>query len=224
MRAGLQLEYHLIALLLSLLLFGCGEKSRQTHTSVDPPLFPYRAVDLTMISTEQLAKIGEFIIFGMEKPRSFSIPVPIGKGQCPWCHKLFKEQPEGNRAPSLFGIVGRAEGRVKEDRYRMFASRLEKGEPNSGIKPHAKTGEEYLIESLYCPNCYVVVGQGINGTHDLESPEPMAHRPPISLTDFEIVAVITYLQYWDSDLNSKITAKEDWEHYFNKRLIISPSS
>lgn len=221
MRVNILLKYFIIISLFCLWTIGCGEQSSQPHPSRS---LSYNGIDLKTIAPEQLAKIGEFIIFGMQKPQSVPGTVPIGKGLCPLCHKFFKEQPEGDRAPSLFGVVARAEVRIKEDRYQMFLGEYEKtGEPLSGIKPHAKTGGEYLIESLYCPNCYVVIGQGVKGTQDMESPEPRANKPPLSLTDFEIVAVIAYLEYWDSDLNSKITAIEDWEHYFGKKLTVSAS-
>ncbi|MCG3112894.1 MAG: nitric oxide reductase [Candidatus Manganitrophus sp. SB1] len=175
------------------------------------------AVDLGSVTPEMLATMGKKIVFGTENPSFGKGDVPIGKGQCPLCHMFFQEQ-KADRCPVLIGEEERSGNRVKEERYKAFASRLANGEPNSGLKPHAATGGEYLLESEYCPNCYVVEGFGIKGTNDQESPMPIINKPPIQLTDTEIVAVVSFLQSKDAGEMNKITAKDDWEAYFGKPL------
>ncbi len=175
------------------------------------------AVDLGSVTPEKLAEMGKKIVFGTENPSFGKGDVPIGKGQCPLCHMFFQEQ-KADRCPVLIGEDGRATERVKEERYKTFVSRLADGEKNSGIKPHATSAGEYLLESEYCPNCYVVEGFGLKGTNDQESPMPIINKPPIQLTDTEIVAVVTFLQTKDGGDFTRATAKADWESYFGKPL------
>lgn len=175
------------------------------------------AVDLSSITPEKLADMGKMIVFGTANPSFGGGGVPIGKGQCPLCHMFFQEQ-KADRCPVLIGEEERSSHRFKEERYKAFASRLANGEPNSGVKPHASAGGEYLIESEYCPNCYVVEGFGIKGTNDQESPMPIINKPPIQLTDTEIVAVVSFLQSKDTGDMGKITAKDSWEKYWGKPL------
>jgi len=175
------------------------------------------------ITVERLARIGKLIIFGTDDPRGVLArgEVPIGKGQCPLCHKFFQEH-KADRGPALIAVEARSHFRIKEERYQAFSNRLSKGDDNSGIIPHAQTGGEYLLESEYCPNCYTVTGYGIKGTNDLESAMPIINKPPIKLTDFEIVAVVAYLQSHDTPGDySKVTVLKDWEHYFGKKLPIT---
>jgi hypothetical protein len=175
------------------------------------------------ISSQRLARIGEFLVFGKNDPQVGKDANLIGKGHCPLCHQLLPKQ-EADRAPILLGMEGRAHERVKEDRYQMFVSKYSAdGEPQTGMNPHAKTGGEYLIESLYCPNCYVVKDHGIKGTDDFETGMPIVNRRPIELTDFEIVAVVAYLQAKDTSGDyTKVTAIEDWERYFGKKFTFTP--
>ncbi len=175
------------------------------------------AVDLSSITPEKLAAMGKMIVFGTENPSFGGGGVPIGKGQCPLCHMFFQEQ-KADRCPVLIGEEGRSNNRFKEERYKAFASRLANGEPNSGVKPHAAAGGQYLIESEYCPNCYVVEGFGIKGTNDQESPMPIINKPPILLTDTEIVAVVSFLQTKDDGDFTKWTARDSWEKYWGKPL------
>lgn len=191
------------------------------------------AVDLSSVTPEKLAEMGKKIIFGTDNPLAVLArgEGPIGKGQCPLCHQFFPEQ-KADRCPNLIPLANpsnpndqglfvseeaRSHQRPGSERYKAFASRLANGEANSGIKPHATAGGEYLLESEYCPNCYVVEGFGIKGTNDQESPMPIINKPPIGLTDTEIVAVVTFLQTRDGDF-TKATAKESWEKYFGKPL------
>ena len=181
---------------------------------------PLGVVDVADATPQEMARIGKLLVFGTSDPNVVGGEAPIGKGQCPLCH-LFFDRQRYTRCPDLPGIVLLSESRIKEDRYKMFAEKYASvAEPDSGIKPHAKSGGEYLIESLYCPSCYVAEGSGYN--HSTRSAEPIINKPPISLTDNEIVAVVAYLQFWDTGGNiSKVTAKQDWESYFGEKLTIS---
>jgi len=78
------------------------------------------------------------------------------KGQCLTCHT-------GIRAPEFSGVASRAESRI------------------DGL-----AGLQYLAESLYKPNDFIVPGftQGMTPID----------KPPIALTEQEILAVLAFLQ------------------------------
>lgn len=84
-----------------------------------------------------------------------------GKGTCLSCHTIGSKAP--GRFPDLGGIGARANARKE-----------------------GMSGVDYLAESLYDPNAYVVEG--------FNPGMIAANRPPISLTDTEILTVIAYLQ------------------------------
>ncbi len=192
------------------------------------------AVDVTSVTADQLREMGQKIIFGTDDPEGdlAAGKNPAGKGQCPLCHQFFADQ-KADRCPNLIALsadnAADPDGLLKmteEERshkrpltalYKKFSEQLASGEQNSGIKPHAKSGGEYLIESEYCPNCFVVPGFALKGTNDMISPMPIINKAPIELTDTEIVAVVTFLQTRDGDM-TKATAKESWESYFGKKL------
>lgn len=96
-----------------------------------------------------------------------------GKGTCTLCHS-----PVGGRAPLLDTVGSRAAERIKDPRY----------------KGKAKTGEEYIRESMMEPSTYVVAGFGKPGTNDTVSPMPQINKGAIGLSDVEINSVISYLQ------------------------------
>jgi cytochrome c551/c552 len=96
-----------------------------------------------------------------------------GKGTCELCHN-----PVGGRAPLLEQVGKVAEERLKDTRY----------------KGKAKTGEEYIRESMVEPSAFVVVGFGVTGTNDTQSPMPNVSTGAIGLKGFEVDAVIAYLQ------------------------------
>lgn len=208
----------MILLVLSLLLSACSENTPVTETASPVLVKPMT----NRISAKELALIGERVVFGKNNPQFGKGDLPIGKGRCPLCH-MFHPDQRADRGPVLIGVWARSHSRVKEERYKMFVDHYSKGEPNSGIKPHAQTGGEYILESEYCPNCYSPEGFGIKGTNDMESAMPIMNKPPINLTDFEIVAVLAYYQMKDTPGDySKITAIEDWEHYFGKKFTFTP--
>lgn len=99
-----------------------------------------------------------------------------GKGTCPLCHN-----PVGERAPLLHNMPSVGAERLKDPRY----------------KGKAKTPEEYLMESMIDPSAFVVAGFGKKGTDDKESPMPDVSKGAIGLSDFEMDAVIAYLQAKD---------------------------
>jgi mono/diheme cytochrome c family protein len=84
-----------------------------------------------------------------------------GKGTCLSCHTVGAKEP--GRFPDLGGIGARA-----------------------GSRKPGMSDVEYMAESLYDPNAFIV--EGFN-------PGMVAvSKPPISLSDQEILAVIAYLQ------------------------------
>lgn len=220
---------HLIlgGLFLFILITFFGEKTKvkKSAPSASPPVPVSKSVapvDQDPFSPERLIAVGENVIFGPSRPKfDPNRGVQVGRGQCPACHVLLEEQ-KPNRFPRLIGVVARAGKRVQEERYQMFMKLHEAGEPATGIKPHAKTAGEYLIESIYCPNCYAVDGEGVLENERMESPMPVINRTGVGLNDYEMVAVVAYLQSVEAqgDL-SKVTAKQDWESYFGKKLTAS---
>ncbi|MBI3755683.1 MAG: c-type cytochrome [Deltaproteobacteria bacterium] len=96
-----------------------------------------------------------------------------GKGTCELCHN-----PVGGLAPLLDQVGKVAEERLKDPRY----------------KGKAKIGEEYIRESKVEPSAFVVVGFGVKGTNDAQSPMPVVTSGAIGLKPFEVDAVIAYLQ------------------------------
>jgi len=84
-----------------------------------------------------------------------------GKGLCTTCHTI--GQTGALRFPDLEGVAVRAESRVP------------------GL-----SDVEYLAQSLYEPDSYIVEG--------FNPGMPAINRPPIGLTDQEILCVIAYLQ------------------------------
>jgi len=184
-----------------------------------------------LFSAATLVTEGEFVIFGTNRPTleialSGKIDrMPIGKGKCAFCH-LFVEGHKQDRCPDLRGLEARSRGRTQDTRYKMFSEKYaETPEPVSGLKAKAGTGGEYIIESIYCPDCYVVEGFGIPGSNDLKSEMPVMNHLPYELSDYEIIAVASYLQAKDTPGDfSKVTAKEDWQNYFKKELPLPDDS
>ena len=128
--------------------------------------FPTPTIPLNAYSMtpQELADEGEKIIFG--GLGQSKVQGAIGRGQCPLCHG-FKQGFVSERAPNLWGITAR--------------------------KRLHETSIEYIAESHTCPSCYVVGGFGLKGTENRESPMPRIHKPPISLTIDELIAVDTWL-------------------------------
>jgi hypothetical protein len=158
--------------------------------------------DIASMSPEKLAEMGETIIFGRVvggNPNDGD----VGKAQCPLCHRVSGtvirdrgpdltaawDAPDGSGTKGV--VIGkRGESRVKDSRYMKPDTVQTESHPGSG---RATTSVEYLAESHACPNCFVVAGFGTKGTNDRESPMPIIHKPPISLSLDELVAVDTYL-------------------------------
>jgi mono/diheme cytochrome c family protein len=85
----------------------------------------------------------------------------VGKGLCMTCHTI--GQSGALRFPDLEGVAARASSRVP------------------GLSEI-----EYLAQSLYEPNTYIVPG--------FNPGMPVINKPPIGLTDPEILCVIAFLQ------------------------------
>ena len=96
-----------------------------------------------------------------------------GKGTCYSCHTLNPSAPK-SRGPDLTDIGARAA--TRKPRFAGFSA---KPKPDMGSKA-------YLIESLYAPDAFLVPGYG-------KTMMP-AWKPPISLSNLEIEAVIAFLQ------------------------------
>ncbi len=184
-----------------------------------------------LFSAATLVEEGEFVIFGTNNP-TLEIALsgkfdrmPIGKGKCAFCH-LFVEGHKQDRCPDLRGLEARSHGRTQDARYKMFSEKYaEAPEPISGLNAKATTGGEYILESIYCPDCYVVEGFGISGSGGLRSEMPVMNHMPYLLSDYEIIAVASYLQEKDTPGDfSKVTAKEDWQNYFKKELPLPDGS
>jgi len=84
-----------------------------------------------------------------------------GKGICTTCHTIGRSG--ALRFPDLDGIATRSERRIP-----------------------GYTAVDYLAESLYEPDIYVVAG--------FNPGMPQINKPPIGLTDDEIMCVIAYLE------------------------------
>jgi cytochrome c2 len=97
-----------------------------------------------------------------------------GKGRCLLCHSI--QESRTARAPEWEGVGGRASTR----------------------KP-GMSAAEYLVESLYNPDAFVVEGYSKNQMKP-------ANKNPIGLTDTEILAVISYLFGLGGEINSQIVS------------------
>ncbi len=132
---------------------------------------PEVKLDVNSMTPRQLADEGEKIIFGgIGKSKEQGA---VGKGQCTLCHTFYPEM-SGERAPNLWGITAR--------------------------KRLHDTSIEYIAESHVCPSCYVVGGFGVKGTENRESPMPAIHKPPISLSIDELIAVDTWLFWHEGEI------------------------
>lgn len=96
-----------------------------------------------------------------------------GFGGCILCH-----DPKLGRAPQLVNMHATSEERLKDSRY----------------KGKAKSGEEYLRESMMEPSAFVVAGYGVAGTNDTQSPMMNISQ---YLKPWEVNATIAYLQTKD---------------------------
>ncbi len=133
--------------------------------------------DVESMSPDKLAELGATIVWQDPGKQEGG-----GKGQCPLCHQV-KSGQVADRAPTLLGIATTAAQRIKDPGYHGKAT----------------TAEEYIAESHSCPNCFVVPGFGIKGTNDKESPMPVIHKAPISLSIDEQIALDTFLFVKDGE-------------------------
>jgi len=108
-----------------------------------------------------------------------------GKGTCFTCHSI--GEGFANRCPNLGAKNGLSQIGTRA------AERLTEGD--NGTRNHSP--EEYLAESLYIPTAYIV--------KDFPPIMPAVNKPPLALTDAEIVAVVAFLQSQGSKIT--VTAK-----------------
>ncbi len=185
----------------------------------------------SLFSAETLVSEGEFVIFGRHQPVMETSPsgkfdrMPIGKGKCAHCH-IFVEGQRQDIGPNLIGLEQRSHTRLQEARYKMFSEQYANTpEAVSGLKAKATTGGEYILESIYCPSCYVVEGFALPESNDLVSKMPVMNHMPYQLSDYEIIAIASYLQANTSSGGlGKVTAVEDWQNYFKKELPLPEDS
>lgn len=97
-----------------------------------------------------------------------------GKGLCTTCHTIGKTG--ALRFPDLQGLAERASSQLP-----------------------GYTQLDYLAESLYDPEVYIVPG--------FSPGMPVTNKPPIGLTDVEIIAVISYLQTLGGEATVTIETK-----------------
>ena len=148
--------------------------------------------DRPTLSVEERVELGERLIFG--KVGDSKNQYAIGKAQCPLCHS-FQKGIVGERAPNLLTVYSRASERLQDPRYHLGKpqdrdTKRKEACPGCGT---ATTPMEYLAESVACPNCYIVAGYGFKGTHDTDGGCPIIHRPPVSLSIPELIAVETWI-------------------------------
>ena len=148
--------------LLTAVLSGFGNWLPQVEGGFPTAHIPLDAYSMT---PQQLADEGEKIIFGgLGKS---NVQGAIGRGQCPLCHG-FNQGFYAERAPNLWGITAR--------------------------KRLHETSVEYIAESHVCPDCYIVAGWNCHFGDDIEphSYMPKIHKPPISLSIEEMMAIQTW--------------------------------
>ncbi len=169
------------------------------------PLTEKKIRDVRDMAVKDWAELGERLIFGEQG--TSRTEWRVGKAQCTLCHDFFQEQkptgelqfprPSPPCGPHFFdGFTTRIERLAASPEYRQRPRTTAQPEafPGSGI---ATSVIECLAESNICPSCYVVPGFGVRNTHDRESPMPMIHKPPISLSLDEMMAIDTWLYVHD---------------------------
>ncbi len=105
--------------------------------------------------------------------------IVAGKGTCLGCHTI-GSQDAALRFPDLGGIGARA-----------------------ATREEGKGDVEYLAESLYEPNLFIVEG--------FQGGMPAINKPPIALNDQEILAVIAYLQSLGGTPTVTIDTELKWQ-------------
>ncbi len=157
------------------------------QTIGEPPALEEAIDDISTMSPQELADVGEKLIFGAVG--GSTVKGAEGKAKCSLCH-VFGASDHGERAPNLFGLPGRSSEIVQLDSYKNRDTVQTVAFEGSGI---AETAIEYMAESHACPNCYVTPGFGKGGSNDRESPMPAVHKSPINLTIDEMVAVDAWM-------------------------------
>lgn len=179
------------------------------QVKADPPPADPGHINVRLMSVQDRADLGEKIIFGAVGQSGTQ--GAIGKGQCSLCHG-FQKGFLSERAPNLFGVTDRASIWIMDARYRTGTLHTVQKEACPGCG-NATTVVEYIAESHVCPSCYVVSGFGVKGANDKESPMSKIHKPPISLTIDEMIAVDTWLFVHDG---KEAPSPEEIENAYRK--------
>ncbi len=118
--------------------------------------------------------------------------IASGKGTCLTCHTI-GSPPEGLRFPDLGGIGSRAASQ------------------KAGM-----SDVEYLAESMYDPNAFVVEG--------FLAGMPSIGGPPINLTDNEILAVLAYLQSLGGEPTVTLDTVLPWQRDESEQPVSAPAT
>jgi hypothetical protein len=187
--------------------------SKTSDDAVEPTVVATPHGNEDVLTMEKYIYIGEVIVYGSNRQGSKA----IGRGQCPLCHSFMEGEPDG-RGPNLFGIEKLSHSRIKEDHYLNHPIKVGEEDPKTGVikgKPDQVnkkyrrqgsaqlTGEDYLRESLMCPDCYIV--GGFAKGDGKKSAMPVITEPPIILNSFQLNAVIAWMQFKDDKDLSKVT-------------------
>ncbi|MFQ5789285.1 MAG: c-type cytochrome [Acidobacteriota bacterium] len=113
--------------------------------------------------SEEKARLAELMkSLNTEKMVDLGKDIVHGRGLCFNCHKI-GSQGRGTQGPNLLDVGARAGSRIA-----------------------GKSDIQYLAESLYRPDAFIVPG--------FTPAMTPANRPPIALNDLDILMVIAYLQ------------------------------
>lgn len=158
-----------------------------------------RKYDLGSMSPEEMAAVGEVLIFGRAVGGDPG-QADVGRGMCPLCHRVIggiikQAAPDLTSGdPTGLPIGLRGEVRIADPRYQKADFARRESSPGSG---RARNNMEYIAESHACPSCYVVEGFGKKGSGDRESPMVSMHLPPNCQSIEESVMIDVFLYVKD---------------------------
>ncbi len=154
-----------------MIIFGLGVIVLYTLLSryYIPELTPEPPPEKLLVNPAEMS-VEEIIAYG---ERTYKV-----KGRCVRCHNL-----AGKRAPRI-------------ERVALYGSDTIKKPSYTG---RAKSAGEYIYESMVEPSTHVVSGYGAQGEDGeggkMRSPMPGATGRVVGLSEFEVRAVIAYLQH-----------------------------
>ncbi|MGV7222311.1 MAG: hypothetical protein ACQ9MH_12375 [Nitrospinales bacterium] len=166
--------------------------------------FNITPVRIGSITLRDVINIGGQFVYGS---KTFASSPTLGAGQCPLCHAFHKDD-NSKEAPNLFGIVKRSHIRTLEKRYLNEPIKIGEKDPATGFikgkpeqvdkyyrRPNSTkiTGEDYLRESLMCPDCYIV--EGYDGIDEQKKCMRSASKEIFDFSPLMVDAIIAWLQY-----------------------------